>query len=117
MFRTGAHSIKCFYHQRENQPRKLARESFSFFLKKNKHSYTLFECHEAIEKSKFNINAVKRMYWTKMDENELKYYIQEKIVTWSKLVQICNKLKKRQNQTIIVVWRCNIYNSSDSSMD
>lgn len=73
--------------------------------------------YEAIEKSKFNINAVKRMYWTKMDENELKYYIQEKIVTWSKLVQICNKLKKRQNQTIIVVWRCNIYNSSDSSMD
>lgn len=67
MFCTGAHSVKCFYHQRENQPRKLARESFSFFLKKNKHSYTLFECHEAIEKSKFNINAVKRMYWTKMD--------------------------------------------------
>lgn len=41
MFRTGAH----VFLSSKRESTKLARVSFSFFLKKNKHSYTLLECH------------------------------------------------------------------------
>lgn len=61
IFRTAAHSITSFYHERVTQPNKncscivFTWKLFSFLLKINQTvllDLTTFECHEAISKSK-----------------------------------------------------------------